>query len=457
MVNRYIFRCVSAALIALSAVSCGIYTKYKSPEVDVTQVAAQGFEMADSAAIEVPSWQAFFEDAQLRSLIEQALAANSDLATARLNISQAERGLTTARLAFLPQLSLGAEGSLSSFDGSTPIKSYSVPVSASWEIDIFGRLRNSKEQARTAVEQSYEYAQMVQTQLVSAVASSYYGLILADQQLEITRQSKDILAQSVESIKALMEVGMQNRAAVEQAEASYKELEMALIDIEKSITLLEANLALLLNLTPREFARAQSIEMGDGSQLEGSISLAALSARPDVRYAEMMLAQSFYGVNYARSALYPSIRLGGSAGWTNNAGVIVNPGAMLLSAIGSLTQPIFMAGVNRANLANAKDRYEQQVIAFEKSLLVAGKEVNDALVEREAAAAKCTLSAEQVARLDSAVQTTRALMTSGRSNYLEVLSAQSSYLSARLNQASISYEDAIAQINLYRALGGGVQ
>ncbi len=431
---------IPIALLSLLS-SCGIYTKFESPTIDDTTLAGEQITLREELLTELPAWRDFFTDKLLQALIDEALESNSDIRIASLNISQAQRGLRTARLAMLPTISFSAQGTVSSVASA----SYSLPLTASWELDIFGRQRNAARQADAVIEQTKEYEALVRTQLIEAVALNYYALILADNQLSITRASLSLMEESVNSIEALMQVGATTRAAVDQARASYNSIELAIESLEQSVALTSNNLNLLLNRSGQSIERAEEITPSN-IELEESLSLIALSSRPDVRYAEAQLSQSFYGVNYARSSLYPSISIGGSL--TYSAGELIS------AALASITQPIFMAGKNLANLANAKDIYEQQLIAFEKSLLTAGKEVNDAMVNVSAAQRKSSIATEQVQSLAAAVESTQALMDGGVVNYLEVITAQSSYLSSQTEQATILYDEAVAQISLYKALGG---
>ncbi|MFR9602611.1 MAG: efflux transporter outer membrane subunit [Rikenellaceae bacterium] len=449
------------AAVAIGLSSCGVYRTFQTPEVEATNVTSvdhiSGIQMLlpDTSLVVVPSWGEYFTDPQLREYIAQALESNSDLQIARLNIDQAQRGLKSARLAYLPTIAFTPEGTISGIAGGTSVKTYTLPITAGWELDLFGRNYNKKHQALSVVEQTREAVRLAQTQLVAAVATNYYALILADEQLRVANKSLAIINETLEVQKSLKEVGMQTQLSVEQTAASLKSFELTIKDLEKSVLLIENNLCLLLNMSPTKLLRAESISYA--APLTEAISLSALSSRPDVRYAEAQLAQSFYGESYARSSLYPSISLGGSVGWTNYYSVILDPAEFVLSALASLTQPIFAANVNRANLANAMDIYEQNLIAFQKSLLSAGKEVNDALIEIENSSAKELLSQEQIARLEAAVSISKDLMTTGKINYLEVLVAQNSYLTAQLDGAAIRYANAVAQINLYKSLGGGAE
>ena len=451
-------RIVTIAVITLVLNSCGIYTKYSSPEeVQTENLCGAELELKDSSAVYIPSWKGMFSDPLLNALIEKGLSANADLAIARLNIEQTEAMLTSAKLSYLPSFMLSPQGSVSSFDGGKASQSYSLPLTSSWEVDVFGKLRNSKEQAKAVVEQSQEYSQMVQIQLISHIANTYYTLVMLDEQLKISEETVLNFKKSVDVTQSLKEAGMQTEAAVQQATATYYEVQLSVKELKRQIRNMENALCLLLNETPQRIERAVLKNQDLSAELSDGISLVALSNRPDVRHAELVLKQSFYGINSARSAFYPSLVLSGSAGWTNNVGAIINPGQMLLSAVGSLTQPLFNAGVNQTNLKIAKSTYEQSLISFQYALLKAGNEVNDALILCQTSQEKEVLRAQQVQSLQQAVEITQELMNSGSAIYLEVLITQNTLLQARLFQVSDWFEYMQGKIDLYKALGGGVE
>ncbi len=431
------------ALCSLTLSSCGLYTKF-SPEEIQADVAGENITLPDTAVVALPTWQEVFTDSHLQGLITKALEQNADLEVARLNTEQAKRVLTTSKLAYVPSLIFSPEIS----KGIDIPMSYKLPVAASWELDLFGRLRNQKRQAQAAFEQTKAYKQAVQSQLIAGVATNYYSLLLADKQLAWTRESYAILESTLTTIEALKDAGMQTQAAVLQTRGNLKDLEITLYSLEQQVALLENNLCLLLQEAPRTIFRGSLEETIIDYPISETMSLAVLSNRPDIKVAEMNLAKSFYGVNYARASLYPKITLSAQGGW-------FNPGDWLLQALASATQPIFMAGVNRANLANAKDAYEQQLVLFEQSLLKAGKEVNDAIINQYNASIQKGLALEQVTTYHKAVETTQALMDTGMASYLEVLTAQNAYLGSRINQAKIWHSLAISQIDLFNALGGG--
>ncbi|WP_304245862.1 TolC family protein [Parabacteroides gordonii] len=444
------------ALVTLMMVcSCSVYKTFKSPEPKTANLCGENRTTQDSWANQ-PAWKEVFADSLLQQLIEKGLMANTDLQVARLNIEQAEARLLASRLAYLPSFAVTPEGSISKGRDGETVKSYTLPLTMQWEVDVFGKLRNSKLRARAQLLQSSEYTQMIQVQLIASIANNYYTLLMLDEQLRITRQSIQNQKENLEVIIAMKEAGMQTEAAVNQASADYYNVMYSEKELMKQIRLVENCIALLINETPHTIARVSINEiMAVNVDYTVPISLLALANRPDVKQAEYVLESSFYGVNIARSSFYPSISLGGSTGWTNDLGGIANPGSILLSAIGSLTQPLFNKGVNRANLKIAKARYEQSLLQFEKTLLVAGSEVNDALIACQSSMEKITMRQQQLESSLKAYENSQDLMQHSSRTYLEVLVAQSASLQSQLMLVADCFEGIQGQINLYKALGGG--
>ena len=438
----------------LSLGSCSLYRTFEAPAVQTENIAGDAVKLQDASA-EIPSWRTLFADQHLQALIEKGLESNSDLQILRLKIEQAEAALTASKLAYLPSLAIAAEGGVSKFNGSTA-QTYHLPLVTQWELDLFGKIRNSKEQAKSTLLQSEAYEQMVQTQLVASIANGYYTLVMLDDQLRIVRQTIANLKENLAVIIELKKAGMQSEAAVNQATANYFSVQTSEEDLQKQLKIVENSIALLINETPHAMRRSAYNECTAlNVELKDKISLTALANRPDVKVAEYNLRRDFYGVNVARAAFYPSISLGGSVGWTNNVGAVVNPGELLLSAIGSLTQPIFNKGVNRANLKIAHAQYDQSLISFEKALLVAGNEVNDALTECQSSAAKRILRKHQITANEQAVANSIELMKHSSATYLEVLFAQNALLQSQLEDVSDWFEGVRGSVNLYKSLSGG--
>ena len=436
--------------------SCGIYTKYQPAETTPDNLYGEEVAVDDTTNFGNVNWRELFTDPQLQALIEQGLQNNTDLRSAQLQIEEAEAALMSAKLAFLPSFALSPQGTISSFDGGKATKTYTLPVTASWELDIFGRLRNAKQQAKALYAQSKDYQQAVRTQLIAGIANVYYTLLMLDEQLAISQQTEEAWKETVASTRALMDAGLANEAATSQMEAAYYSVQTSILDLKEQINQVENSLALLLAETPRRYERGKLADQRLPEDVAVGVPMQMLSNRPDVRAAERSLEQAFYATNQARAAFYPSIVLSGSAGWTNSAGsMIVNPGKFLASAVGSLTQPLFNKGQIMAQYRIAKAQQEEASLSFQQALLNAGSEVNDALVACQTSKAKTLLFEKQIQSLEKALESTSLLMEHGTTTYLEVLIARQSLLSAQLSQTANRFTEIQSVINLYQALGGG--
>lgn len=335
-------------------------------------------------------------------------------------------------------------------------RTYTLPVTASWELDIFGKLRNAKKQAQAAYAQSEDYRQAVYSNLIANIANTYYTLLMLDEQLEISRQTARSWEETVSSTQALMEAGLADETAVSQMQATHLEVKNSVIDLEEQISQVENSLSLLLAETPQSYRRGKLSEQQFTAKLSTGIPLQMLSQRPDVRMAERQLEQAFYVTNQANAAFYPSITLSGSAGWTNSiGGLITNPGKFITSALASLTQPLFNRGSLIAKRRIAKAQQEEALLAFRQQLLNAGTEVNDALVSYQTSKRKKDNYRQQIDALERAYNGTSLLMENGNTTYLEVLTARQSLLSAQLSQTANRFKEIQSLINLYQALGGG--
>ena len=460
MKKQILYMLCATALLS----SCHIYKSYDRPE-DITTsglyrdpVADNDTLVSDTANFGNLPWREVFTDPQLQSLIETGLKQNTDLLSAAQNVKAAEASLMSARLAYAPSLGLSPQGTISSFDKNAATKTYSLPVTASWQVDLFGQLLNSKRNAQVTLKQMKAYRQAVQTQVVSNIANMYYTLMMLDRQLEITKATAEILKKNAETMEAMKDAAMYsiNSAGVEQSKAAYAQVLASIPDIEQSIRETENALSTLLGEAPHAIKRGELEAQVLPTELSAGVPIQLLSNRPDVKAAEMSLASCYYNTNSARAAFYPSIVLSGSAGWTNSAGsMIVNPGKFLASAVGSLTQPLFNKGQIMAQYRIAKAQQEEASLSFQQALLNAGSEVNDALVACQTSKAKTLLFEKQIQSLEKALESTSLLMEHGTTTYLEVLTARQSLLSAQLSQTANRFTEIQSVINLYQALGGG--
>ena len=450
-------RIIIGLLLSTGLSGCHIYRTYERPELSgVDSLYRVPAMTEDTMSLADFSWKELFTDTVLQQLIEKGIANNTDLNIARLKVREEEALLTSSKLAYLPSVSRTPQGTIKSIEGNSPTKTYNLAASADWELDIFGRLTNAKREAKAVLEQSQAYKQAVQTQLIATIANSYYTLLMLDKQLDISKRTAEIWAENLRVMKALKKAGQTTEMAVAQIEASKLSVDASLLSLEQQITEVENSLSSLLGVVPQRIDRSTLDMQSFPDTLSVGVPLQLLQRRPDVRQSEAVLAESFYTTNRAYSAFYPAITLSGSAGWTNAAGAIIsNPGEWLFSAVGALVQPLFNRGQNIANLKVAKARQEEALLTFRQTLLNAGTEVNDALLQWQVARRRLDLDRQQIISLQSAVRSSELLMRHSSQNYLEVLTARQTLLDAELSAVSDRFEEIQGVINLYHALGGG--
>ena len=465
---------IAVAAVGMMLTGCGIYNKYEQKVETPADAfgASQDLKVANSeTTIAQTSWREFFTDPMLQQLIEQALANNTDLNSARLAVEKSEASLKAARLAYLPALYFSPSGTIASFDGGKASKTYDIPLQLSMDIDVFGSITNKKRAAKAVMLQAKMREEAVRANLVSTTAQQYFLLQVLDRQLEILTQTDELWNASLETEKSLWENGKAYSTAVNQMEASYLSVKTQIVDTRRHIRAVENAICQLLAITPQHInrqkwgssplhhAEAQGDEverMFDTKFLRIGVPATMLEMRPDIRMANHAMEEAFYNTQAARSAFFPSITLNGSAGWTNSAGgLIVNPGKILLSAVAQLTQPIFARGRLIANKKIAVLTEEDLQKKYVQTVINAGNQVNEAMADCMAAREKHQYYTRQVEVLNEAYKGTHELMDNGKANYLEVLKAQESLLDAQLAQAMNMYEAADAVIGLYIALGGG--
>jgi len=448
------------AFATLGLSSCGLYKSYDRPS-DIQTDGLYGTAQTGNTeqSLGAKAWREFFTDPQLQALIERGLAQNLNMRQLDLQIQEAQEYLKCSKLAYIPSLAIAPQGQLSSFDWSKPLKFYTVPLSASWQIGSIGSLRNAKKTAEVGVEQTRVARQAVQQALVANIANIYYSLCMLDAQLAISEQTAKNWRESVELTRKLMAAGRSNKAAVAQSEANCYSVEANLLDLREGIIEAENALCTILGEAPHHIERSSLSAFQAPTAIETGIPLALLQNRPDVRQAELQLASKFYAVNSAKASFYPALTLSGTLGFTNNGSSIeLSPGKWIWNALGQLAQPIFQNGRLRAQKRVAEMQQEEAKMAFQQSLVAAGNEVNTALVKLQTAQGKRQFIDGQIRALNDAVQATEALYkdnVSRQVNYLNVLTAQTGLLSAQLGQLANQYAVIAATIELYQALGGG--
>ena len=462
--KRYNFLIIGLAAVTLTGCK-SLYGKYERPAVNTSGLIRDAVNDNDTLAVtdttsfaNIP-WRSVFTDPQLQTLIEKTLANNPDLLNAALNIDMAEAQLKVAKLAFLPGITFTPQGTISTWDGQKANKTYSLPVNASWDANLFGNLTAAKRSTQVSMLQMKDYQVAVQTKLIANVANMYYTLLMLDKQLQIVTDMEKLTKDTWGIMKVQLQTVRGVRStAVESAESNYLSVQTQKEDIKRQIRETENSLSLVMGEQAHAISRSTLDAQSLPTTSSTGVGVQLLSNRADVHANEMALANCFYNIEVARSRFYPSLTISASGAYTNSGGMgITNPGKILLSAVGSLTQPIFMKGQLRAGLRVAEDQYKQALNTWQSSVLSAGSEVSNALVLYNASDAKSKLEQKRIAVLKKNVEDTRNLRASAGATYLEVITAQSNLLNAQLNQVQDDFSKMQAVVNLYYALGGGAK
>ena len=446
-VMKRIFRYGILAFLAVAFTNCHIYKKYELPtdKSPIIEDYAKALEVkVDSATLPYLGWKDIFTDTILQSYIKKALENNKDLNNARLNVDIANAQLLGAKLSYLPSLTLNPNGAGASYAGSTMTWTYSIPLAASWEVDIFAKILNKKRGAKVYVEEMEDYQQAVHSQIVCGVANVYYSLVMLQQQLGLTKRTSEIWEEQVTSMELLKEAGRTNEAAVVQSRANYYSIKSTIPVLENSINQLQNTLSLLLNEYPQDWKVTGDLTFTIPKELITGIPLSYLATRPDVRASERAFATAYYATNSARSNFYPNIVISAQGGFTNLLGSIIkNPGDWFIQLAGSIVAPIFSRGANIAALEMAKAQQKQALNNFQYAVLAASADVSDALVSYNKTTEQNTYLQLQVDQLEKSVDYTNELFMYNQSTtYLEVLTARSSLLSAQLSCISNWHERA---------------
>ena len=453
------------AAVSLLMSSCGVYNKYERPAVDTKGLFRDTISDVDTLVVQDTAsfgnlpWRSVFTDAQLRQYIEQGLEKNANLQNAVLTVQMYETMLKAAKLAFLPAINFGTQngmGTISTIytDPSVTTKSYTLPVTASWTLDLFGNILSQKRSTQMKMLGAKDYQMAVRTQVIGGVANAYYTLLMLDEQLRIVTEMSGMAKETWEMMKLQYQLGRMRSTSVQSAEAAYLATQTQANEFKRQIRATENALSLLIGQAGQQIPRSTLAEQSLPTEFSTGVGFALLKNRPDVHNAEMTLASCFHDVQTARSQFYPNITVGATGAFTNSNGAF-NPGKWLLSLFGSLTQPIFNRGALTANLKVSKIKYEQAFNNWQNAILQAGNEVSNALVNYNSYDANSKLEAQRIEVLTKNVEDTRALYKSSGSSYLEVLTAQTQLLNAQLSKVGDDFSKMQAVVSLYTALGGG--
>ena len=452
--------------------ACRVGRDYARPE---TPLPAQfnGAATGDTTSIAAQSWQSFFPDPALRSLIDSTLARNFDLGAARQDVAYARAASRQAGAAWLPNVfaqvtastmtpsknSLNGR-SLEAFLGANHLEDYTASLGVSWEIDVWGKIRRQKEAALATYLQSREAVRAVQTALVANTAGGYYNLLMLDRQLEVARRNLALGDSTVRIIGLQKDAGEVTQLAVQQAEAQRQSAALLVPQLEAAIAVQENALRLLTGTLPGPVERTARLEdLAVPGALPTGFPATLVSRRPDVRAAELALVAANARVGVAQANLYPALAISASRGL--NSFKVSNwfsiPNSLFGMAAGGLTQPIFQRRALKTGVELAHIEREQAVIRFRQSVLTAVGEVSNALVNVQKLGVARGIAAARVDTLRGAIHNARLLFNSGLANYLEVTTAQGNVLQSELELAELERQRLGAVVELYRALGGGWQ
>ena len=445
MKNRHIYIMVLAGMLLFSG--CSLYRKYKPTPVEPGNVMGDVMNPQDTLSMGDISWRSIFTDPLLQKLIDSALANNTDMRTAQITIQQAQNSVKAAKWGYAPTISFSPQYTFD-LSGGTNSHSVSVPLSASWQIGVFGQTTTSVRKSKAQAAYYQDYRQAVQVSLAANVANLYYTLVMLDKQLAISEETELLWEESLESTRALYDAGIYESPAVYEMEASVAEVKTGILDLRNSILTTEASLCQLLAIPPQHIQRSTFSAFQMPEQLHVGLPVRLLEARPDVRLAAREMEIAYYGTQQAKQSFFPSITIEGLFG------MAASPAQLISQLVAKLVQPVFAAGKISAQLKNAKLDQEKYRIQFEQTLLEAGNEVYRYLHTCQTAGQKTELFEARVNSLQEAYDATTDLMDNGSTTYLEVPTAQESLLSAQLSQVDNQYNAIEALINLYSALGG---
>lgn len=458
-----------AALLLVATLtlqSCFVARDYVRPDLEIETEALYRTENlpTDSVSIADISWRDLFTDQYLKNYIEEGLQNNMDIRIALQQMTAAEAYAKQGKAGYLPTLSVGpnythqeySENSQFGSIFSGGLDTYDVTANLSWEADIWGKIRSNKRATQAAYLQSVAGHQAVKTQLISSIANAYYNLLALDAQLEVTKQTIATRESSVETIKALKDAGQVTQVAVDQNIAQYNSARALQVDIETAIFKTENTLSILLGKSPQHFERSSLDTQIIKRDIQLGVPASLLSNRPDVMAAEYGLIQSFELTNVAKSNLYPSLTLTASGGLQSlELDNLFNANSLFATVVGGLTQPLLNQRKLRTQKEVAMAQQQQSLLQFKKALLVAGSEVSNALFTYESETKKFVFKKNEVEALRTAEANSEELLKNGYANYLDLLTARQSALSAELNLITNKLSTLSATVELYRALGGG--
>lgn len=457
-------KAIAFFFVFASLQSCFVAKEYSRPDsIPDSEYFRTDQLPQDSLTMASVSWREIFTDPLLQNYIEKGLENNMDIRLAIRQIEIADAYLKQGKAGYYPGFTIGATAAHQQFSENSQAgrqlrsaDQFELAGGLTWEADIWGKIRSSKRAAEAAYLQTVAAHQAVKSRLVASIASVYFQLVALDEQIKVTEETIETRNRSLETTIALKEAGNVTEAGVKQAEAQVYAAQAILEDLTNQERLLENTLSILLGSSPKDIERNtlenQTIEV----PLQTGFPSQLLSNRPDVMAAEYNLIQAFEMTNVARSQFYPSLTLNATGGFqAMDLDKLFSASSLFATVAGGLTQPIFSNRRIKTQHEVALAQQEQSLIQFKYALLIASKEVSDAMYSIETAKKRIVIKEKESEAYQLAESYSQELLNYGLANYLEVLTAQERALSSQLDMIAAKNNELQAVINLYEALGGG--
>ena len=448
-----------AALLALLLGGCMMGPDYFRPAVE-TPPAWRLTEQSTKDLANTAWWEQF-GDPVLNDLMATALRENKDLMIAAARIEEFAGNYGIVRSGLFPQVGAGYEASrqrntLPGDVKSSTYNAYQVALSASWEIDIWGRIRRQTEAARAQLLASEEGRRGVILSLVGSVAGSYINLRSLDRQLEIARETAKSRGESYEIFKLRFSGGVISQLELSQNKSQYDEALASIPPLEKAVAQQENGLSVLLGRNPGPIPRGKSIDQLALPAIPAGLPSDLLERRPDLRRAEQDLVAANALIGAAKAAYFPRISLTGLFGFASlDLGNLFDSASKVWQYAAPISMPIFTAGGLAGQLQAAEAVQQQALFGYQKAIQEAFREVNDELVSQDRTGAQLKAQKEQVQSLTQYSEIARLRYDNGYTSYIEVLDAERSLFNAQLQYTQTQQAQFQAMTNLYKAMGGG--
>jgi multidrug efflux system outer membrane protein len=458
--------CVFVSLwMILLLVGCTVGPNYKRPSINAPETFRGESEISTNSFANLPWWQVFHDDT-LQNLIRVALTNNYDLRIAVTRVEQARSAAAEARAGFFPQVDYGANAGRGKNVGANNTPSptgtlgsvFAADVNASWEIDLWGRIRRLNESARAQFLASQEARRDVTISLIAQVAQNYFQLLALDRQLEIARESTNSFGESLNIFNERLQGGVASKLETSSAEALMDSAAATIPELEEQIGLQEDQLSVLLGQNPSAILRGKaSLEKQMPPEVPAGLPSALLERRPDIREAEQQLRSANAEVGVAKADFFPQLNLTGLFGDVSSDLTTFTSGGgdVAWSIAAGLAGPLFHGGQLRAQYAQARAARVQFALQYQETVLNAFEEISDALISREKLASARAQQSRAVEAYKVAVKISLERYRMGHADYYEVLQEQQLLFPAENSLVQFQLNQLLAVVQLYRALGGG--